>query len=339
MPPIFAVTTRGLEMVSAREMSLLPSIQNMQTAYRRVIAECDSSFSLLNLRTVDDIFLQIAVWSQLEHTRSALDNIRIWSTKFDLPRAAEVIQQLRSIAQTPSFSVSANFVGKRNYSSEEIKTSVAAGIQERHAWRYLEDDRESDFNIRVFIEQQTALVGIRLGKRPLHERPYKLSQNPGSLKPPVAASMLMLADLKPNERLLDPCCGVGTIVIEGASMGAFAQGSDIDPKAVRAAVANAKAANLQTHFEQSDVRNLSLSDGSIDCIVSNLPWGRQIQMDMDLKVFYRDACAEIERVLTNNGRAVLLTTTPNLLNFERLKLMEQIEISLFGQTPTILIFN
>ncbi|MBZ0281465.1 MAG: methyltransferase domain-containing protein [Anaerolineae bacterium] len=339
MQSVFAVTARGLEAVSLREMRVIPGIQNAQTAYRRVLAECDSLLPLLSLRTVDDVFLQVAIWPQIDHTRSALGNIQDWSAEFDLPKAAGIISKIRPIAQIPSFSVTANFVGKRNYSSEEIKSSVAAGIQEQWTWNYLEDDRESDFNIRVFIEHQTALVGLRLGKRPLHERSYKQVQRPGSLKPSVAATMLILADLKPGEHLLDPCCGVGTIIIEGAVMGAVVQGGDVDSEAVEAANANAASANIQTRFEQWDARNLSLLDGSVDCVVSNLPWGRQIQIDADLKAFYRDICTEIERVIRPDGRVVLLTTMPDLLNFKRLRLVEQIEISLFGQNPIISVFK
>jgi hypothetical protein len=70
--------------------------------------------------------------------------------------------------------------------------------------------------------------------------------------------------------------------------------------------------------------------------MTNLPWGRQIVADEGL---YQDMCREIERVLKPNGRALLLTNAPELLRFERLKLREAIEISLFGQTPVISIFD
>ncbi|MFX3651089.1 MAG: TRM11 family methyltransferase [Paenibacillus sp.] len=41
-----------------------------------------------------------------------------------------------------------------------------------------------------------------------------------------------------NHRLLDPCCGMGTVVIEALSMGIDARGNDLNPLAVRGARIN-----------------------------------------------------------------------------------------------------
>lgn len=338
--PVFAVTTRGLEAVSAQEMSKIPGVSITQNAYRRVEATCEKSLKpLLELRTVDDIFLSLATWTNIDHTRAMLPLMREKSIWLNLDRAAATCAMLRSIPSNPTFSISANFVGKRNYSSEDIKTVVAEGVQKRHNWIYTEDDREGDFNLRVFIDHETALVGLRLGTRPLHERSYKLSQLPGSLKPPVAAAMLRLAGIKTGERLLDPCCGVGTILIEGAALGAVAQGGDSEADTVQAAQNNAQAAKMNIPIRQWDARKLPLPDASVDCVVCNLPWGRQIVVDEELKTFYQAICAEIERVLAPGGRAALLTATPDLLPMKHLQPISQTEISLFGQTPTISVFK
>ncbi|HEX2905780.1 MAG TPA: hypothetical protein VHO69_02890, partial [Phototrophicaceae bacterium] len=39
--PVFAITTRGLETVSAQELASCPGLTITQTAYRRVEALCD----------------------------------------------------------------------------------------------------------------------------------------------------------------------------------------------------------------------------------------------------------------------------------------------------------
>jgi hypothetical protein len=52
---------------------------------------------------------------------------------------------------------------------------------------------------------------------------------------------------------------------------------------------------------------------------------------------YRDVCREIERAAVR--RVVTLTSAPELLRFERLKQIEALEISLYGQTPTISVFG
>lgn len=337
---IFGLTTRGLEAISADEMTSLSGITITQVAYRRVAAVCEASPAhLLNLRTLDDIFLELTVWDEITHTRDMLAVFRERSRTLNLRPGADLCAALRPINQQPRFSVTASFVGKRNYSSDEIKSAGAEGIQASHPWSYTEDDRLADFNIRLFIEHQTACVGLRLGKHALHERSYKQIERPGSLKPSVAAAMLRLAAVASGMSLLDPCCGSGTILTEAAQYEAKMIGSDIDPQAIIAANANLAAAGLQIPLHRWDARAVPLPDHSIDRIVSNLPWGRQIALDDDLRRVYHDICKEIERVLLPGGKAVLLTTLPHLFAFKHLNLIEQIEISLFGQKPVISIFQ
>lgn len=116
---------------------------------------------------------------------------------------------------------------------------------------------------------------------------------------------------------------------------AWPGGGDNDAEAVAAALANGENAALALSVERWDARSLPLADGSVEAIASNLPWDRQVTIEGDETTFYAAICAEIERVLAANGRAVLLTNRPELLHFGGLVCQEQIEISLFGQKPTI----
>ncbi|MEO8607833.1 MAG: methyltransferase domain-containing protein [Chloroflexota bacterium] len=339
MNKIFALTTRGLESISADEIASLPGMHITETAYRRVAASYEGSpISLLNLRTVDDLYLDITAWNNVIHTRDMLAVIKTWSAELDLSEAAQICASIRPI-RNDSFSVTASFVGKRNYSADEIKTAASEGISSANPWIYTPDDREADFNIRIFIDHETAFVGVRLSKSPLHERGYKQSQRAGSLKPPVAAAMLQLAEVSAGHRLLDPCCGVGTILIEGAMMGAVASGGDLDTDAVAAAKANANLAGVKVGIQTWDARTLPIPERSINRIVTNLPWGRQIVVDEPLETFYGDVCGEMERVLAPGGRIAILTNTPQLLHFKQLSQERAIEISLFGQTPTIALYT
>ncbi len=335
MTDVFALTTRGLEGVSAAEMAALPGVTIRESAYRRVAAACDDALApLLSLRTVDDVYLDAATWTGIAHTRDALAVLQWYATQLDLSSAAEQIGGLRLLPPEPRYSITASFVGRRNYSSDEIKRTVAEGIGSMLDWRYSADDREADLNLRLFIEHETAYVGVRLGEHPLHERAYKVAERAGSLKPPVAAALLRLADVQSGMRLLDPCCGSGTILIEAALIGAAAQGGDLDAEAVEAARANAAAAGANVRIDQWDARALPLPDGSVDRVVTNLPWGRQVAVDEMLATLYAGVCREIERVLAPGGRVAVLTSLPQHVGFASLQPVDAIEISLFGQTPT-----
>jgi tRNA (guanine6-N2)-methyltransferase len=337
---IFALTTRGLEAVSAEEIAALAGVTVDRIAYRRVAATCAGPLAaLLSLRTVDDIFLDVATWPSIGHTHDTLDTLRALSARLDLREAIAACAGVRPVHQPPLFSVTANFVGRRNYNTDEIKQACAESIAARHRWRYSPDDGAADLNVRLFIEHETAFVGVRLGKRPLHDRPYKQAHVPGSLKPPIAAALLALAGVAPGSGVLDPCCGAGTILIEAALQGAQAIGGDNDPAALQAAQTNASAAGAAIALQCWDAQALPLADETVERIVSNLPWGRVVEVDTALAAFYRRACAEMQRVVAPGGRIALLTDAPHLVILDGLECKGQIDISLFGQTPVITLFR
>lgn len=340
MTRVFVLTTRGLEAVSAEEMAALPGVTVDKIAYRRVAATCAGPLApLLVLRTVDDVFLDVATWSDVGRPRSALARLTELSARLNLHEAAAVCAGVRPLPRSPAFSVTANFVGQRNYSTHEIKQACAEGIGASHHWPYAPDDAAADLNVRVFIEHDTAFVGVRLGRHPLHRRPYKQAHVPGSLKPPVAAALLRLAGLAPGARVLDPCCGAGTIVVEAALGGALALGGDRDPVAVVAAQANVHAAGIAASLLRWDAQRLPLADASVDRIVSNLPWGRAVEVDTALASFYQRVCSEMRRIIAPGGRMVVLTNAPHLMSPGDLRCEQRLEISLFGQTPTAMVFS
>lgn len=337
---VFAITTRGLETISANELATLPGVTVEQIAYRRIFASCQGSLSsLLSLRTVDDVFLYMATWLDIGRARQTLTTMRAASAQLSLNRALAICEQIRTIQHPPTFSVTANFVGKRNYSSAEIKQACAAGVVDQQGWFYSENDAQADLNVRIFIEGDTAVVGVRLGAQSLSKRPSKQQHVPGSLKPAVAAALLEVAGVRAGARVLDPCCGAGTILIESREYGTIPWGGDTNHEAVTAARFNAAQAGVVAYIQRWDARALPISDRSVDYVVSNLPWGRAVSTNGSLHILYQDVSEEIQRVLSPGGQTVLLTNRPDLVQFKRFKCDRQIEISLFGQTPTIMVWS
>lgn len=340
MDQVFAVTTRGLEPVCAAEMSALAGVQLGQAAYRRVSALCQGELAnLLSLRTADDVFLELAQWDDIQPQRAALAALRLHSARLDLDSALRRVRQVRPVQQPVSFSVTANFVGKRNYSSDEIKQAVMEGVTSRYPWTYQADDAQSLLNLRVFIEHAHAVVGMRLGAQSLQNRAYKQIHLPGSLKPPVAAAMLKLAGVPPGRRLLDPLCGAGTILIEASLLGCPAVGGDIDPQALAAARQNGQAAGVRLALAAWDARRLPLPAQSAAHIASNLPWGRQVSVDQGLADLYRRMGDELARLAAPGGSMALLTSLPELVGVPGWKIIQSVEVSIFGQNPHILVLQ
>jgi len=337
---LFALTTRGLEQLTAQDIGALPGVFVEQVAYRRVLFKAQMDLeALLKLKTVDDVFLLAAALTGIGRPRTTLETLKTASAKLQLTELVKAVKPFRKLPRDPVFAVTANFVGKRNYNTDEIREACAAGIMRGEGWAYVEKDEDADLNVRVFIEGESALIGVRLGVWSVSKRPYKQQNIPGSLKPTVAAALAMLVEVKPGMRVLDPCCGAGTTLIEAQDYGVWAWGGDTAWTALTASRQNAVEGSAAVALQQWDARALPIAGGTIDRVISNLPWGREVATVGDLASLYRKMGQEIKRVLAPEGRAALLVNQPELLTIEGLHCEKQIEISLYGQNPTITIWT
>lgn len=70
-------------------------------------------------------------------------------------------------------------------------------------------------------------------------------------------------------RAIDPCCGIGTVVIEALSMGIDIVGFDINPLAVRGARENLAHFGMPPAVKLGDIRDLA---GEYDAAILDLPY-------------------------------------------------------------------
>lgn len=100
------------------------------------------------------------------------------------------------------------------------------------------------------------------------QKPRKYSNSLPSVF--ARAVVNIAADQDKEKRIIDPCCGVGTVLLEGLSMGLDIIGSDINYKVVRGARENLK------FFGYPDVvskRNIHEIETSYDVAIIDLPYG------------------------------------------------------------------
>lgn len=71
-------------------------------------------------------------------------------------------------------------------------------------------------------------------------------------------------------RVVDPCCGIGTVVIEGLSMGVDIRGYDINSKVVEGAKANINFFEYPDVIEEGDIRKL---EEKYDTAIIDIPYG------------------------------------------------------------------
>jgi tRNA (guanine6-N2)-methyltransferase len=348
----FATVTAGLEQLAWQECArLLPKARLLGFAHRCVhISYSGPAEDLLRLRSVDDVFVYIGEPEAIGSTRASLPDLRDQVSRFDLGPACERCRSVRSFADQPSYSITASFVGARTYSRYEIADAVSKGIADSTNWDYVENRPEShaehDLDLRIILEGEQGLVGLRLGSHPLHRRRYKLVSRPGSLKASVAYAMAFLIDLQPHERIIDPCCGVATIAIEAGRCvhPRPALASDISREALEAAQTNAQASAFAPLLFAADASSLPLPRASMDAVLSNLPFGRQVAVEGDLSANYSTMLQEIARILRSDGRAALLTDGGSafmqaLQTVPCLRLVGAHQISLFGAHPHIYVLR
>jgi SAM-dependent methyltransferase len=202
----------------------------------------------------------------------------------------------------------------RLYRRTDLVRSVTAGL--RHAFpesRPVEDGGD----IEAWIHQsgRRAFVSLRLSDITMRQREYKAVNLPASLRPTIARAMALVSRMGDSDVVLDPMCGAGTILIERALAGRYGKliGGDINPDAVAAARANLGRKHKPWELYAWDATRLPLSDASVDRIITNPPWGRQVGSRDENVPLYYGFLGEAVRVLKPGGLAVVLTSEWNLL--------------------------
>lgn len=152
---------------------------------------------------------------------------------------------------------------------------------------------------------------IRTTAMPLSARRWRVCDMQGALNANIAAAMASLAHGGATERMLNVCCGSGTLMIERLGMGRAASitGVDISADALQCADANLRAAGHRTSATllRADCGALPLRTASVDTITADLPYG-MLSGGGNISALYRAALTESARVAAPNASLVLITT-------------------------------
>ncbi|WP_017813201.1 TRM11 family SAM-dependent methyltransferase [Paenibacillus shenyangensis] len=85
----------------------------------------------------------------------------------------------------------------------------------------------------------------------------------------VARAAVNIAVPDPAASLIDPCCGIGTVLIEALSMGITVTGYDLNPLAVQGARENLAFYDMPDIVRLADLRELK---GRYDALILDLPY-------------------------------------------------------------------
>ncbi|KAM4654154.1 tRNA (guanine(6)-N(2))-methyltransferase THUMP3 isoform 1-T1 [Amazona ochrocephala] len=224
-------------------------------------------------------------------------------------------------AKVLKFRVTCNRAGdKHSFTSNEAARDFGGAVQEHFQWKA--DMTNFDVEVLLNIHNNEVIVGIALTEESLHRRNIT-HFGPTTLRSTLAYCMLRLCDPQPTDIIIDPMCGTGAIPIEGAMEwpSCYHIAGDNNPQAVRRAANNMcsllkKNENKESSASQGmpldiiqwDICNLPLRTGSVDIIVSDMPFGKRIGSKKKNWDLYPACLMEAGRICTpGTGRAVLLT--------------------------------
>jgi tRNA (guanine10-N2)-dimethyltransferase len=196
-------------------------------------------------------------------------------------------------------------------SSVELERRVGAVFAERAPV----DLDEPDDVVRVVVSEGRVLFGMGVcetagfeGRAPTEKPFFK----PGSMSPFLARALSNIAGGYGGATLLDPTCGTGGVLVECALVGGRPVGGDAAREMVEGARTNLReflgeggdAASLYV----GDARSLPLSDASVDCAVTDLPYGRASHVEGEsAEAVARGVLAELARVVRPDGRVVAVS--------------------------------
>ena len=270
----------------------------------------------LHSRTASRVLLRLTKsgYRSEQDIYKAAKNIR-WTDWFDLEQTFKVKVEGKR-AQVKSL----DFVGLK------IKDAVCDVFRDACGARPSVGKIRPDIRIHAFIDERDIQIFIDTSGEALFKRGYRQDTGEAPMRENLAAGLLLLAGYDGTQPFQDPFCGSGTIVIEAAWIAtrrapglirrfgfeklknfdaalwkklqheaetqirpapAPISGSDNDRHMIRAAVANAEAAEVDTfiRFEVKDAQD-TRPNGEGGILISNPPYGVRLAEVQALQALY-----------------------------------------------------
>ena len=180
--------------------------------------------------------------------------------------------------------------------------------------------KDNIFTAKTLTVQDFEDYGRRDYQRPARD------EKQGMIPPKVAQIMLNLSGAKNGETVLDPFCGIGTLIQEGLLLGFRMIGSDINKIAIKGSEQNLewfrnryKIAPGKYGLEVADAKNVSdlvgkstqkvgaiVTEGTLGPIYGTYPKpGEIVKNFKDLEKLYTDCFKDFAKILAQGGRVVM----------------------------------
>ncbi len=357
LPACYAMVHPGLEEIAGEEITRELGGTVKKAGLGIVVFRLpEIDRSILQLRTTEDVFLLAWGTDELTYRAEDLDRIRRWTEKeADWPNLLRIHHAVRPKPKAkPTYHLVSQMEGVHGYRRVDALKAVARGLTGKFPESWKPADENAAIEVWLTINGATAVCGLRLSDRTMRHRTYKVEHFRASLRPTMAAALAWLGDLKPKQLVVDPMCGAGTILAEavlatrgnrladGTGWDLTFRGGDVDAAHVRATETNLRRL-APVAVNQWDARELPLETGSVDRILTNPPFGKQLSTPAAILPLYRDMIQEYDRVLRKGGKAVLLVADAPALKsaVQRVnwRQQRQVPVRVLGQRAIIFVYR
>jgi len=183
-----------------------------------------------------------------------------------------------------------------------FRVTAPAQIQKRlggllHELGLEVDLKDPDADVIVVEAGGRYMAGVRIsqrkdyGGRRAQYRPYF---HPTSMHPKLARAMVNLTRVNAGDRILDPFCGTGGILIEAGLMGIECEGWDIDRNMVEGARQNLREYGIKPDIREADATEAKTST---DAIATDPPYGRSSYTSEETGTLYGRFMANARSIL------------------------------------------
>lgn len=199
---------------------------------------------------------------------------------------------------------------KSAVSQMEYTKKLGMALEQCSGHMLLNDAKEYEVEIRLVAAKEGGYaVFLKLKTIPMKRFSYRKHAIAMSIHPATAAMMMRLAKpyLREDAQVLDPCCGVGTMLIERdiCVPARCMYGIDIFGDAINGARENSSLAGVQINYIHRDFLDFK-HEYLFDEIITNMPVrGKKSKEEVD--VFYKDFFEKAKTLLTEDGRIIMYT--------------------------------
>lgn len=344
----YTLVVPGLERVAWKEIrAKLEDVELIAEEDGRLIFGYDGDpRDLLYLRSVENAYVFIRHIKGVTRSRNSLGEVFKRVKNADVQPAMALHKQAHHIKGKKglTFRVITAKQGRHNFRRVDLQQAAETALVEQYGWKIRRQNPTLEF--RINLEEDEALFGLRLTDETTSQKIYKIAHLPASLKPSVAYCMVLLSEPSPVDVFVDPMCGVGTIPIERALFGQYKRiiAGDVEDSIIRAAGSNVNESRRSIDLALWSVWDMPLLDHSVDKIVCNLPFGKQMGSRSENQRLYSNFFREMLRVLKPGGTAVLLTSERELISqlvqrYQSIHMRRFVKIDLLGVKAAIYVLD